>query len=211
MRSPQLSTHDTATAGHPLLGRTAANLSLDDSVFDQLLRERIVFLGGEINDQLANRITAQLLLLAADDPDDDITLYINSPGGGVLDGMAIYDTMQLIKPDVATWGMGLVASMGQFLLSSGAPGKRYALANARILMHQPHSGIGGTATDIAIQAEIFGKLKQEVAELTARQSGQPLAKIIADGDRDRWFTAPEAQEYGLVDRVVRRTAIPPAG
>ena len=180
------------------------NPSLDDSVFDQLLAERIVFLGGEVDSELANRITAQLLLLAADNPTEDITLYINSPGGGVLDGMAIYDTMQLIEPDVATWGMGMCASMGQFLLSSGAPGKRYALANSRIMMHQPHSGVGGTATDIAIQAEIFGKLKHEMATLTAQQSGQPLEKVLADGDRDRWFTAPEARDYGLIDHVVKR-------
>lgn len=182
-------------------------LSLDDSVFDQLLAERIVFLGGEVNTELANRITAQLLLLAADNPDEDITLYINSPGGGVLDGMAIYDTMQLIEPDVATWGMGLCASMGQFLLSSGAPGKRYALANARIMMHQPHSGVSGTAADIAIQAEIFGKLKHEVAVLTAEQTGQELEKILADSDRDRWFTAGEAKDYGLIDTVVSRAPL----
>ena len=183
-------------------------LSLDDSVFDQLLAERIVFLGGEVNTDVANRITAQLLLLAADNPSEDITLYINSPGGGVLDGMAIYDAMQLIEPDVATWGMGMCASMGQFLLSSGAPGKRYALANARIMMHQPHSGVSGTATDIAIQAEIFGKLKQEVAVLTAEQSGQPLEKVLADSDRDRWFTAAEARDYGLIDNVVSRVGAP---
>ena len=183
-------------------------LSLDDSVFDQLLAERIVFLGGEVNTDVANRITAQLLLLAADNPSEDITLYINSPGGGVLDGMAIYDAMQLIEPDVATWGMGMCASMGQFLLSSGTPGKRYALANARIMMHQPHSGVGGTATDIAIQAEIFGKLKQEVAVLTAEQSGQPLEKVLADSDRDRWFTAAEARDYGLIDNVVSRVGAP---
>ncbi|HJP74766.1 MAG TPA: ATP-dependent Clp protease proteolytic subunit [Pseudonocardiaceae bacterium] len=182
-------------------------LSLDDSVFDQLLAERIVFLGGEVNTELANRITAQLLLLAADNPDEDITLYINSPGGGVLDGMAIYDTMQLIEPDVATWGMGLCASMGQFLLSSGAPGKRYALANARIMMHQPHSGVSGTAADIAIQAEIFSKLKHEVAVLTAEQTGQQLDKVLADGDRDRWFTAGEAKDYGLIDTVVSRAPL----
>jgi ATP-dependent Clp protease protease subunit len=186
---------------------TNRNLSLDDSVFDQLLAERIVFLGGEVNTELANRITAQLLLLAADNPTEDITFYINSPGGGVLDGMAIYDTMQLIEPDVATWGMGLCASMGQFLLSSGAPGKRYALANARIMMHQPHSGVSGTAADIAIQAEIFSKLKHEVAVLTSAQTGQPLDKVLADGDRDRWFTSGEAKDYGLVDTVVSRAPL----
>jgi ATP-dependent Clp protease protease subunit len=190
---------------------TNRNLSLDDSVFDQLLAERIVFLGGDVDTELANRITAQLLLLAADDPTEDITLYINSPGGGVLDGMAIYDTMQLIEPDVATWGMGMCASMGQFLLSSGTPGKRYALANSRIMMHQPHSGVGGTAADIKIQAEIFSKLKHEVALLTSEQSGQSLEKVLADGDRDRWFTAQESLDYGFIDHVVSRAQDVPGG
>ena len=176
-------------------------LSLNDAVFEQLLRSRIVFLGSEIDDDVANRITGQLLLLAADDPSADITFYINSPGGSVTAGFAIYDTMRLIEPDVATWGIGLVASMGQFLLSSGTPAKRYALPNARVLMHQPSAGVGGTATDIAIQAEVFGKLKREVAELTAEQTGQTVERITEDGDRDRWFTAQEALEYGFVDHI----------
>src|ERR1044072_3373469 len=143
----------------PEMRSGTAGLTLNDSVYERLLRERIVFLGSEVDDDIANRITAQLLLLAAEDPSKDITFYINSPGGSVTAGMAIYDTMQLIEPDVATWAMGMAASMGQFLLSSGAPGKRYALPHARIMMHQPSGGVGGTASDIAIRAEILGKWK----------------------------------------------------
>lgn len=179
----------------------ATGVSLNDAVFEQLLRSRIVFLGTEVNDEVANRITGQLLLLAAEDPAADITFYINSPGGAVTAGFAIYDTMQLIEPDVATWGIGLVASMGQFLLSSGTPGKRYALPNARVLMHQPSAGVGGTATDIAIQAEVFGQMKRQVAEITAAQTGQTVERITADSDRDRWFTATEARDYGFVDHI----------
>lgn len=173
-----------------------------ESVYDQLLRDRIVFLGSEVNDDVANRLIAQLLLLAADDPAKDITFYINSPGGSVTAGMAIYDTMQLVKPDVSTWGLGFVASMGQFLLSSGTPGKRYLLPNTRIVMHQPSAGIGGAATDIAIQAEVFGKMKRRIAELTASQTGQTVERITADADRDRWFDADEALAYGFVDHIV---------
>ncbi len=174
----------------------------EDSVYQQLLRDRIVFLGSEVNDEVANRIIAQLLLLAADDPDQDITFYINSPGGSVTAGMAIYDTMQLVKPDVSTYGLGFVASMGQFLLSSGKPGKRYLLPNTRIVMHQPSAGISGGATDIAIQAEVFGKMKRRIAEITARQTGQTVERITADADRDRWFDADEALAYGFVDYIV---------
>jgi ATP-dependent Clp protease, protease subunit len=172
-----------------------------DPVLDRLLQERIVFLGREVDDEIANRISAQLLLLAAQDPDHDITLYINSPGGSVTAGMAIYDTMQLVKPDVTTWAVGFAASMGQFLLSAGAPGKRYALPHARILMHQPSAGMGGSATDIAIRAGVYGQMKREIAELTARHTGQSFETITADSDRDRWFTAEEALAYGLVDHV----------
>jgi ATP-dependent Clp protease, protease subunit len=184
----------------PVMTTPTVGLSLNDSVFEQLLRSRIVFLGTEVDDEVANRITGQLLLLAAED-NADITFYINSPGGSVTAGLAIYDTMQLIEPDVATWGIGLVASMGQFLLSSGSPGKRYALPNARILMHQPSAGVGGTATDIAIQADVFGKMKRQVAELTAGQTGQTLERITEDSDRDRWFTAPEALSYCFIDHI----------
>ncbi|MDQ0380913.1 ClpP family protease [Amycolatopsis thermophila] len=185
-----------------LLPSASAGSTLDDSVYEQLLRDRIVFLGSEVTDAVANRITAQLLLLAAEDPRKDITFYINSPGGSVTAGMAIYDTMRLIEPDVSTWGLGFVASMGQFLLSSGTPGKRYLLPNTRIVMHQPSAGISGAATDIAIQAEVFGKMKRRIAEITARQTGQPVERITADADRDRWFDADEALAYGFVDHIV---------
>ena len=181
-----------------------AGLNLTDSVFERLLQERIVVLGSEVNDEIANRITAQLLLLDADDAESDIRFYINSPGGSGTAGFAIYDTMQLIRPDVATYAMGMAASMGQFLLSSGTPGKRYSLPHARILMHQPSAGVGGTASDIAIQADLFNKWKRELAQITADQTGQTVEQIIADGDRDRWFTAQEAKDYGFVDHVLTR-------
>jgi len=193
----------------PLMRSATAGLNLNDSVYERLLRERIVFLGSEVDDDIANRITAQLLLLAAEDSEKDITFYINSPGGSVTAGLAVYDTMQLIEPDVATWGMGLAASMGQFLLASGTPGKRYALPHARIMMHQPSGGVGGTASDIAIRAEILGKWKQEMAEITAEQTGQSVERITADADRDRWFTAEEAKEYGFIDHVVTRASQAP--
>ena len=185
----------------PQMRTSTSGLNLTDSVYERLLQERIIVLGSEVNDEVANRITAQLLLLAAEDATSDITLYINSPGGSVTAGMAIYDTMELIEPDVATWAMGLAASMGQFLLSSGAPGKRYALAHARIMMHQPSAGVGGTASDIAIQAEVYNRWKQEMAKITAEQTGQTVEKITEDADRDRWFTAEEARVYGFVDHV----------
>jgi ATP-dependent Clp protease protease subunit len=170
-------------------------------VLDRLLDERIVFVGQEIDDELANRVCAQLLLLSALDPHRDIALYINSPGGSVTAGMAIYDTMRLITPDVATWAVGFSASMGQFLLSGGTPGKRHALPHARILMHQPSAGVGGNATDVAIRAGVFGAMKREIAEMIAEHTGQTVETITADSDRDRWFTAAEARDYGLVDHV----------
>jgi ATP-dependent Clp protease, protease subunit len=188
-----------------------AGLTLNDSVYERLLRERIVFLGSEVDDEIANRITAQLLLLAAEDPERDITFYINSPGGSVSAGMAIYDTMELIEPDVQTWAMGMAASMGQFLLSSGTPGKRYALPHARIMMHQPSGGVGGTASDIAIRAQVLNKWKLEMAELTAEQTGQTVEKVTQDADRDRWFTAEEAKVYGFIDHVVTRQSQTPNG
>ncbi|MDX8149747.1 ATP-dependent Clp protease proteolytic subunit [Lentzea sp. HUAS TT2] len=181
-----------------------AGMNLNDSVYERLLRERIIVLGSQVEEGIANQITAQLLLLAAEDPEKDITLYINSPGGSVTAGMAIFDTMQLIQPDVATYAMGLAASMGQFLLSAGAPGKRHALPHARILMHQPSAGVGGTAADIAIQADMLTRTKREMAELIAEHTGQTLETITRDSDRDRWFTAQEALEYGFVDKVVTR-------
>jgi ATP-dependent Clp protease protease subunit len=188
-----------------------AGLTLNDSVYERLLRERIVFLGSEVDDEIANRITAQLLLLAAEDAEKDIVFYINSPGGSVSAGMAIYDTMMLIEPDVQTWAMGMAASMGQFLLSAGQPGKRYALPHARIMMHQPSGGVGGTASDIAIRAEVLNKWKREMAELTAEQTGQTVDQITQDADRDRWFTAEEARQYGFIDQVVNRASQTPNG
>jgi ATP-dependent Clp protease protease subunit len=179
---------------------------LDDHIYNRLLKERIIFLGSDVRDDNANAICAQLLLLAADDPDKDIWLYINSPGGSVTAGMAIFDTMQFIKPDVATVAMGLAASMGQFLLSAGTPGKRYATPHARIMMHQPSGGIGGTASDIKIQAEQMLHIKKQMAELIAEHTGQTLDQIELDSDRDRWFTADAAKEYGFVDHVVSSAA-----
>ena len=176
-----------------------------DPVVERLFAERIVYLAGEVDDAAAHRITAQLLLLAADDPVRDITLYVNSPGGSVTAGMAVYDTMQLVAPDVATWAVGFAASMGQFLLTAGAPGKRHALPHARILMHQPSARLGGTASDVTIRAGVFSAMKSEIAELTAQHTGQPVETVTADADRDRWFTAEEAKAYGLVDHVAGRT------
>ncbi|MCZ4609300.1 ClpP family protease [Streptomyces chartreusis] len=174
----------------------------DDQLAAQLLGQRIVFLGTEVTEASANRICAQLLLLSAEDPRTDISLYINSPGGSVHAGLAIYDTMRLIPNDVATLAMGFAASMGQFLLSVGTAGKRFTLPNARIMMHQPSAGIGGTTADIEIQAENLEFTKRTIERITAEHTGQTPETISRDGDRDRWFTAEEATEYGLVDRVV---------
>ena len=174
---------------------------LDDHIYNRLLKERIIFLGSEVRDDNANAICAQLLLLAAEDPEKDIWLYINSPGGSVTAGMAIFDTMQWVPNDVATVAMGLAASMGQFLLSAGAAGKRYATPHARVMMHQPSGGIGGTASDIKIQAQQMLHIKKQMAELIALHTGQPLDQIETDSDRDRWFTAEEALAYGFVDHV----------
>ncbi|WP_448625290.1 ATP-dependent Clp protease proteolytic subunit [Geodermatophilus sp. URMC 64] len=189
------------------VGRSA---SLHDAIFDRLLRERIIFLGREVDDEIANQFAAQMLLLSAEDPKRDIHLYINSPGGSVSAGLAIFDTMRFVDCDVATYGMGLAASMGQFLLTAGTPGKRYALPHTRVMMHQPSAGVGGTQSDIAIQAELFGRLKREVNELQALHSGQTVEQIERDSDRDRWFTAEEARAYGLVDHVVASAAALPA-
>jgi ATP-dependent Clp protease, protease subunit len=179
-------------------------LTLDDSVYDRLLQERIVLLRGEIDDAVATRVVAQLLLLATEDPAEDITLYINSPGGSVFAGLAVYDTMHAIEPDVSTVATGMAASMGQFLLTAGAPGKRLALPHADVMMHQPSGGAGGTESDIVIRAGMLTVLKRRIAELTARHSRQPLERVEADFDRDRWFTAREAADYGLIDRVIAR-------
>ncbi|MFH8488279.1 ClpP family protease [Streptomyces longisporoflavus] len=174
----------------------------DDHLAAQLLTQRIVFLGTQVDEVSANRVCAQMLLLSAEDPRTDISLYINSPGGSVTAGLAIYDTMRLIPNDVSTLAMGFAASMGQFLLTVGTAGKRYALPNARIMMHQPSAGIGGTTADIAIQAENLEFTKKTVERLTARHTGQSEETISRDGDRDRWFTAEQAKEYGMVDRVL---------
>lgn len=187
------------------------NLGLNDSIFQRLLRERIIWLGSEVRDENANAICAQMMLLAAEDPNKDIWLYINSPGGSITAGMAIYDTMQFVQPDVATVAMGMAASMGQFLLSSGAKGKRYATPHARVMMHQPSGGIGGTATDVRINAQLIMHMKRTLSELTAAQTGQPLEKILKDADRDSWFTAAEALEYGFIDHVVERAELAGGG
>ena len=186
----------------PQMSSGVPSYGLDDHIYQQLLRERIIFLGSEVRDQNANAICAQLLLLSAEDPEADIFLHINSPGGSVDSGMAIYDTMNYIPNDVATVAMGLAASMGQFLLCAGAKGKRYALPHARIMMHQPSGGIGGSASDIKIQAQQSLLLKKQLNELLARHSGQSIDQIERDADRDRWFTPEQAKEYGFIDHVI---------
>ena len=191
-----MSVHNTGAAGE------GSQLGLGDSVYQRLLKERIIWLGGEVRDENANAICAQLLLLAAEDPDRDIYLYINSPGGSVTAGMAIYDTLLYIKPDVVTVGMGLAASMGQFLLTAGAPGKRYITPHTRVLLHQPLGGAGGSATEIRINADLILGMKKELAAITASRTGKTVEQVEADGDRDHWFTAQEALEYGFVDRVI---------
>jgi ATP-dependent Clp protease protease subunit len=191
--------------------RVGQSNGLDDQVFNRLLKERIIFMGTAVDDPMANAICGQLLLLAAEDPDRDIFLYINSPGGSVSAGMAIYDTMQFVSNDVATVGLGLAASMGQFLLCAGAKGKRYATPHARIMMHQPSGGIGGTAADIAIQAEQMLYVKKTMAERIAFHTGQTVEQIEADSDRDRWFSAAEAKEYGFIDHVVGAASDVPSG
>ena len=174
-------------------------------VFQRLLKERIIFLGTAIDENVANMVCAQLLLLAAESPERDIALYINSPGGSVTDGLAIYDTMQYVSCDVSTICVGLAASMGQFLLCAGAEGKRFALPHSRILMHQPSGQMQGQAADIAIQAEQIVYLKRMMAERIAFHTGQPIERIEADSDRDRWFTAEEAREYGFIDHVIEHS------
>ncbi|KOU40580.1 ATP-dependent Clp protease proteolytic subunit [Streptomyces sp. WM6378] len=193
-------------AGEPSLGG-----GLGDQVYSRLLNDRIIFLGQQVDDEIANKITAQMLLLAAADQDKDIYLYINSPGGSVTAGMAVYDTMQYIQNDVVTIGMGMAASMGQFLLTGGTAGKRFALPNTDILMHQGSAGIGGTASDIKIQAEYLIRTKRRMAEITAAHSGQSVETIIRDGDRDRWYTAEEAKDYGLIDEIISAASGVPGG
>ena len=189
-----------------MAGPSGAGLGMTDNVYSSLLANRIIFLGSEVRDENANAICAQMLLLNAEDPHQDIYLYINSPGGSVDSGMAIFDTMQWISNDVATVAMGLAASMGQFLLSAGTPGKRFALPHSRIMMHQTSGGLGGTASDIRIQAEQSLHIKRTMAALIAKHTGQTVDQIEADSDRDRWFTAEQALEYGFIDHVYERAS-----
>ncbi|AMD88517.1 ATP-dependent Clp protease proteolytic subunit [Actinomyces radicidentis] len=197
--TPQTSAVAAPTAADP----GPAGLGLTDSIYNRLLKERIIWLGSEVRDDNANAICAQMLLLAAEDPERDIYLYINSPGGSVTAGMAIYDTMEYVQPDVVTVATGMASSMGQFLLSAGAKGKRYLTPHTRVLMHQPSGGAGGSATDIRINADLIIKMKQELAEITAANTGHTVEEIIKDSDRDHWFSATEALEYGFVDHIIR--------
>ena len=215
-----MTTHDPSTGlVVPTLGvatpvsrsNGADSFGLDAQVYNRLLKERIIFLGTAVMDEMANAICAQLLLLAAEDPDRDIHLYINSPGGSVSAGMAIYDTMQFVNNDVATYAMGLAASMGQFLLCAGTKGKRYSLPHARVMMHQPSGGIGGTAADIAIQAEQMLYTKRMFQERVSFHTGQSAEQIESDSDRDRWFTAEEAKDYGFIDKVISGATQVPEG
>jgi ATP-dependent Clp protease protease subunit len=205
--SDDLATEDRATGDQM---NAAAPLGAGDrsvDVYQQLLRDRIVFLGTQVDQASANLVCAQLLLLEAEDAERDISLYINSPGGSITDGLAIYDTMQFVRCDVATICLGLAASMGQFLLCAGAPGKRFALPHSRILMHQPLGQMQGQAADIAIQAEQIVYLKRMMAERISFHTGQPVERIEADSDRDRWFTAEEALAYGFIDKVIDRSVL----
>lgn len=178
---------------------------MQPNVFDRLLKDRIIWLGTEVRDDMANEICAKILLLAAEDDQKDIFLYINSPGGSITAGMAIYDTMQFVPNDIVTVGIGMAASMGQLLLTSGTKGKRYITPNARVLLHQPHGGFGGTASDIQTQAKLITDMKKRLAEITAKQTGKTVEQVIEDSDRDNWFNAEEALEYGFVDHI-RETA-----
>lgn len=189
-------------AGSPSMASVDSLVNPRAEVFHRLLQDRIVVMGADVNDELANYVTAQLLYLEGQDNDKPIWLYINSPGGSVTAGMAIYDTMQFVEPEVGTICMGLGASMGQFLLCAGAPGKRYALPHARIMMHQPLGGVQGQATDIAIQAEQMAYTKRLLQERIAFHTGQTVDQVEADSDRDRWFTAEEAKAYGIIDHVI---------
>lgn len=185
----------------------AERTGMPSSTFDRLLKDRIIWLGDEVRDDNANEICAKILLLAAEDSNKDIFLYINSPGGSITAGMAIYDTMQYVPNDIVTVGIGMCASMGQFLLSSGTKGKRYATPNTRVLLHQPHGGFGGTASDIQTQAALILSMKRQLASITAEQTGKTVEEIMKDGDRDRWFSAQEALEYGFIDQIQKYAAV----
>lgn len=208
-RTPRLAPQDAT----PAVVAAAENgtMGFDGALYNRLLDERIIFLGSEVNSEISNRICAQLLLLAAADPVRDVHLYVNSPGGSVDAGLAIVDTMNFIENDVSTLVVGMAASMGQFLVSAGAKGKRFALPHSRIMMHQPLGGIQGVASDVAIQAQQMIYIKRVLREETALHTGKPIEQIEADADRDRWFTATEAVEYGLIDRVVSRATNVPDG
>ncbi|MGR7024467.1 ATP-dependent Clp protease proteolytic subunit [Geodermatophilus sp. URMC 62] len=200
----------TPTGARPVLnGGDGASTGLSDAVLDRLLRERIVVLGREVDDDVANQLCAQMLLLAAEDPRRDVSLYVNSPGGSVTAGMAIHDTMRFLDCDVATYAFGMAASMGQFLLTAGTPGKRFSLPHTRILVHQPSAGVGGTQADIAIQADMLRRLKRDLNGLQAEYTGRTVEEIERDSDRDRWFTPEQAREYGLIDHVVASAAALP--
>ena len=202
----------TSNAGSmiPQLASHSPAGGLGDQVFNRLLNDRIIFLGQEVDDEIANKVTAQLLMLAAES-ENDIFLYINSPGGSITAGMAVYDTMHYIKNDVVTIAMGFCASMGQFLLTAGTKGKRFALPHTKILMHQPSAGLVGSASDVRIYADQLLKTKREMAELTAEHSGNSVETITKDSDRDRWFTAEEARSYGLIDKVMSSAGDAPGG
>lgn len=205
MQTPDMPVLPTEiVSAQTVTAQTGTGMEPSADIYARLLKNRIVFLGSEVNDQVANFITAQMLYLEAEDAERDIWLYINSPGGSVTAGMAIYDTMQFVSPDVGTICMGLAASMGQFLLCAGERGKRFALPHARIMMHQPSAGLQGQASDIAIQAEQLKYIKSLLAERIAEHTGQTPEQINTDSDRDRWFTAAEAQEYGIIDDVIQR-------
>jgi ATP-dependent Clp protease protease subunit len=184
----------------------AEHAQAPNSVFERLLKDRIIWLGEDVRDDNANEICAKILLLAAEDSTKDIFLYINSPGGSITAGMAIYDTMNYVPNDIVTVGIGMCASMGQFLLTSGTKGKRYATPNTRVLLHQPHGGFGGTASDIQTQAELINSMKRQLASITAAQTGKTVEQVMEDGDRDRWFTAQEALEYGFIDHIQAQAA-----
>ncbi len=179
-------------------------VGLDEQLISRLMFQRIVLLGTEVDDAVANRLCAQLLLLSAEDPRGDISLYINSPGGSVTAGLAIYDTMRLIPNDVSTLALGLAGSMAQFLLCAGAAGKRFSLPHAQVLMHQGSAGFGGTAADIEIYAEQLGRTGATMMRLISEHTGQPLERVEDDSQRDRWFSAEEARDYGIVDHIVER-------
>ena len=199
------SSQDTRALGYvPIVIEQSGRGERSFDIYSRLLKERVIFLVGEVNDQTANLVVAQLLFLESENPDKDISLYINSPGGSVTAGMSIYDTMQFIKPDVSTMCLGFAASMGAFLLAAGAKGKRYSLPNSKIMIHQVLGGARGQATDIEIHARDILRTKEQMNRILADRTGQPYAKVVQDTERDYFMTAEESKEYGLVDQVIAR-------